>query len=101
MNSQDNFYLVKCSDWESVVSASTHEKSVEIALKDAISNLGDKLNLSFIISSENLSQNKIYEEIELEIFNTSHVLHDIGFFSLAKNLDRISDFFLDKGQKSY
>ena len=40
-------------------------------------------------------------EIETSIFRTSAILNDLGYFKLAKDLESLSDFFLDKGENSH
>ena len=94
---QDNFYIVTCADMECVVLASSYEEAANNGLKNIIKKNGSKTNLSFLISVD-LIKNR---EIETLIFNTSNILNDIGYFKLAKDLETMSDFFLDKGKNPH
>jgi hypothetical protein len=35
------------------------------------------------------------------VFYTASVLNDLGYFKLAKDLEYLSDFFLDKGENPH
>ncbi len=94
---QDNFYIVTCADMECGVLASSFEEAANAGLKNIITKNGSKTNLSFLISVD-LIKNR---EIETSIFNTANVLNDIGYFKLAKDLETMRDFFLDKGKNPH
>lgn len=90
---QDKFYLVMCADMECMVLASSFQEAANDGLKNIIKKYGSKTNLSFLISVDLINNH----EIETLIFTTSTILTDIGYFKLAKDLETMSDFFLDKG----
>ena len=90
---QDNFYLVICADIECMVLANSFEEAATNGLKNILNKVGLKTNLSFLISVDLINNH----EIETSIFTTSTILTDIGYFKLAKDLETMSDFFLDKG----
>jgi len=95
METSNVIFTVKCSDWSVDIEASSFSEACSKGLELMISRIGSNLNLSFIICAEN----KISKEIE--IFDTSLVLADVGFFNLSKNLSELSDFFLDKGENPH
>lgn len=89
----DNFYLVICADIECMVLAASPEEAASNGLKTILKNRGLKCNLSFLMSVDLINNH----EIETSVFHTSSILNDLGHFKLAKDLDSLSDFFLDKG----
>lgn len=93
----DNFYLVICADIECMVLASSPEEAASNGLKSILKNTGRESNLSFLISVDFIKNH----EIETFIFQTSNILNDLGHFKLAKDLDSLSDFFLDKGENPH
>jgi 3,4-dihydroxy-2-butanone 4-phosphate synthase len=97
LESQLEFYLVKCSDIECMVMANCSEEAANLGLKNIIKNKGKSANLSFIISVDLIKNS----EVETNIFMTSKVLADLGYFKLAKELESLSDFFLDKGKNPH
>ena len=66
-------------------------------LTNIIKMFGGDTNLSPSLIVDRLNAS----EYETEVFLTSKVLQDIGYFKLAKNFDELSDFFLDKGKNLY
>ncbi len=90
---QDNFYLVICADIECMILASSFQEAANHGLKNILKKYGSKTNLSFLISVDLINNH----EIETSIFTTATVLNDLGYFKLAKDLETMSDFFLDKG----
>lgn len=90
---QDNFYLVMCADIECMVLASSFQEAANNGLKNIIKKYSSETNLSFLISVDLINNH----ETETSIFTTSTILIDIGYFKLAKDLETMSDFFLDKG----
>lgn len=97
LESQLEFYLVKCSDVECMILANSFEEAVNLGLKNILKNKGKSANLSFITSVDLIKNS----EIETNIFMTSKVLADLGYFKLAKELESLSDFFLDKGKNPH
>ena len=97
MESQDDFYIVKLSDLECMVLASSFEEAASNGMKKIINNKGQNTNLSFLISVDKI---KNYE-IETCLFYTSVILNDLGYFKLSKDLENLSDFFLDKGKNPH
>jgi len=97
IESQDNFYIVKCSDLECIVLADCYENAVCYGLKNILNKKGSKTNLSFLISVDLIEK----YEIDTRIFYTSDILNDLGYFKLAENLASLSDFFLDKGKNPH
>jgi len=97
VESQENFYIVKCSDLECMVLSDSYESAASIGLGKILKNKGSKTNLSFILSVD-LIENY---EIKTHIFYTSAVLNDLGYFKLSKDLANLSDFFLDKGKNPH
>lgn len=95
--SQDDFYLVTCADIECMVLATSPEEAASNGLKTILKNRGLESNLSFLISVDSIRNH----EIETFIFQTSNILNDLGHFKLAKDLDSLSDFFLDKGENPH
>lgn len=95
MKTSNVIFTVKCSDWSINVEASSFSEACSKGLELMISRIGANLNLSFIICAENKIDN------EMEIFETSSVLADLGFFKLSKNLSELSDFLLDKGENPH
>ena len=95
--SQDRFYLVTCADLECMVLATSPEEASCIGLKNILNKNGIKTNLSLIISVDYINKNKN----ETFVFYTSSVLNDLGYFKLAKDLESLSDFFLDKGENPH
>jgi hypothetical protein len=94
---QDTFYLVMCADIECMVLANSFEEAATNGLKNILKKLGSKTNLSFLISVDLINNH----EIETSIFQTSSILNDLGYFKLAKDLESLRDFFLDKGENSH
>ena len=94
---QDNFYLVMCADIECMVLASSFQEAANNGLKNIIKKFNSEANLSFLISVDLINNH----EIETSIFHTSSILNDLGYFKLAKDLESLSDFFLDKGENSH
>ena len=94
---QDKFYLVICADIECMILANSFEEAAANGLKKILNKLGLKTNLSFLISVDLINNH----EIETSIFRTSSVLNDLGYFKLAKDLESLSDFFLDKGENPH
>ncbi len=97
LESQDSFYLVVCADLECMILASSFEEAATNGLKKILNKLGLKTNLSFLISVDLINNH----EIETSIFQTSCILNDLGYFKLAKDLESLRDFFLDKGENSH
>lgn len=97
LESQDNFYIVKCSDLDCIVLADSYENAVCYGLKKILKEKGSETNLSFIISVDLI---KDYE-YETKLFYTPDVLNDLGHFKLAEDLANLSDFFLDKGKNPH
>ena len=95
--SQEKFYLVTCADLECVVLAASPEEASCLGLKNILKCKGLDTNLSLIISVDFINKHKN----ETFIFYTSSVLNDIGHFKLAKDLESLSDFFLDKGENPH
>ena len=95
--SQENFYLVTCADLECVVLAASPEEASCLGLKNILKHKGLNTNLSLIISVDFISKHKN----ETFVFYTASVLNDIGHFKLAKDLESLSDFFLDKGENPH
>jgi len=97
LESQDSFYLVVCADLECMILASSFEEAATNGLKKILNKLGLKTKLSFLISVDLINNH----EIETSIFQTSSILNDLGYFKLAKDLESLRDFFLDKGENSH
>lgn len=97
LESQDNFYLVKCSDLECMVLSNSFEEAACQGLKNIIKINGTSTNMSFWLSVDQIKE----YEIETNVFYTPKVLNDLGYFKLAKDLSSLSDFFLDKGENSH
>jgi len=97
LESQDDFYIVKCSDLDCIVLADSYENAVCYGLKTILKEKGSETNLSFIMSVDLI---KDYE-YETKLFYTADVLNDLGHFKLAENLANLSDFFLDKGKNPH
>lgn len=95
--SQESFYLVTCADLECMVLATSPEDASYIGLKNILNKKGINTNLSLIISVDFISKHKN----ETFVFYTTSVLNDLGYFKLAKDLEYLSDFFLDKGENSH
>lgn len=95
--SQNKFYKVACANMEIMVLDETPQEAVANALKLLLNKFGENTNLSLI-----MSVSEIRDDVnEMTIFYTISVLENIGFFKLAKDLEDLSDFFLDKGKNSY
>ena len=97
LKSQDYFYLVTCADLECIILSSSPEEAACNGLKKILKEKKSETNLSFIISVDFLDK----KDYETSIFHTSNILNDLGYFKLAKDLDSLSDFFLDKGENSH
>lgn len=97
LESQDYFYLVTCADLECVVLSSCFEEAACYGLKKILEEKKSSANLSFIISVDFLDK----KDYETQVFYTSNILNDIGYFKLAKDLESLSDFFLDKGENPH
>jgi hypothetical protein len=97
LESQENFYIIRFSDSECVVLSNSYEEAACIGLKKIIQSFGNRTNLSFWLSVDNIDS----RNIETNLFYAPKVLHDIGYFNLAKNLANLSDFFLDKGKNPH
>jgi hypothetical protein len=95
--SQDDFYIVRLSDLECMILAGSFQEAASNGVKKIIDNKGRNTNLSFWISVDKI---KNYE-IETCLFYTSSILNDLGYFNLSKNLENLSDFFLDKGKNPH
>ena len=97
LESQDYFYLVTCADLECVVLSSSFEEAASSGLKKILEEKKSETNLSFIISVDFLDK----KDYETQVFYTSNILNNIGYFKLAKDLESLSDFFLDKGENPH
>jgi hypothetical protein len=97
LDSQEYFYLVTCADLECMVMATSPEDASCIGLKNILNKKGINTNLSLIISVDYINKHKN----ETFVFYTASVLNDLGHFKLAKDLESLSDFFLDKGENSH
>lgn len=97
IESQDNYYLISCADNEFMVLSDSFNEAANNGLKNILSNKGIKTNLSFLMSVDLIKNS----EIETKIFYTPNILHDLGYFKLAKDLSELSDFFLDKGKNPH
>ena len=95
--SQECFYLVTCADLECMVLSTSPEEASGIGLKNILNKKGANTNLSLIISVDYINKHRN----ETFVFYTSSVLNDLGYFKLAKDLESLSDFFLDKGENSH
>jgi hypothetical protein len=80
-----------------MILANSFEEAAANGLKKILNKLGAKTNLSFLISVDLINNH----EIETSIFQTSSILNDLGYFKLAKDLESLRDFFLDKGENSH
>jgi len=80
-----------------MILANSFEEAAANGLKKILNKLGLKTNLSFLISVDLINNH----EIETSIFRTSSILNDLGYFKLAKDLESLSDFFLDKGENTH
>ena len=89
-------YRVGSADWNIEVLSYNEQEAASIGLQNVLNKTGKKTNLSFLIEVEE----NIYGS-ELHLFKTSSVLADIGFFKLAEEFSRMSDFFLDKGKNPH
>lgn len=92
--SQNKFFKVKCANMEIMTLEQTSEEAAASALKSLIERYGENARLSLIISVDEIRDT----ENEITVFYTSQVLENIGYFTLAKNVESLSDFFLDKGK---
>ena len=97
LDSQEYFYLVTCADLECMVMATSPEDASCIGLKNILNKKGINTNLSLIISVDYINKHKN----ETFVFYTSSDLNDLGYFKLAKDLESLSDFFLDKGENPH
>ena len=97
LDSQEYFYLVTCADLECMVMATSPEEASCIGLKNMLNKKGINTNLSLIISVDYINKHKN----ETFVFYTASVLNDLGHFKLAKDLEALRDFFLDKGENSH
>lgn len=97
MESQDDFYIVKLSDLECMVLASSFEEAASNGMEKIINNKGQNTNLSFWMSVDKIKK----YEIETCLFYTPVILNDLGYFKLSKDLENLSDFFLDKGKNPH
>jgi hypothetical protein len=97
LENQDYFYLVTCADLECVVLSSSFEEAACSGLKKILEEKKSKTNLSLIISVDFLDK----KDYETQVFYTSNILNDLGHFKLAKDLESLSDFFLDKGENTH
>ena len=95
--SQEHFYLVTCADLECMVLANSPEEASSLGLKNILNKKGQETNLSFITSVDFINK----KENETFVFYTASVLNDLGYFKLAKDLEYLSDFFLDKGENPH
>lgn len=95
--SQEHFYLVTCADLECMVLSTSPEDASCIGLKKILNKNGANTNLSFIVSVDYISKDKN----ETFVFYTASILNDLGYFKLAKDLESMSDFFLDKGENPH
>ena len=95
--SQENFYLVRCADLQIMVLSLSFEEAACEGLKNILLKNGENTNLSLIISVDKIKD----PENETEVFYTSVILNDIGYFKLASSLESLSDFFLDKGENPH
>lgn len=95
--SQEYFYIVTCADLECMVMASSPEEASCLGLKTILNKKGQETNLSFITSVDFINK----KENETFVFYTSSILNDLGYFKLAKDLESLSDFFLDKGENPH
>jgi len=97
LDSQEYFYLVTCADLECMVMATSPEEASCRGLKNMLNKKGINTNLSLIISVDYINKHKN----ETFVFYTASVLNDLGHFKLAKDLESLSDFFLDKGENPH
>lgn len=90
---QYKFYMVECSDWKVLrLSSSSQDAAIE-SLRLKIKELGNNLNLSFILSVKDMQ-----EKENQTFFSVPALLSDLGLFKLSADLAILSDFVLDKGQ---
>lgn len=95
--SQESFFRVTLSNQENIVLCASFSEAAAAGLTNIIKMFGGDTNLSPSLIVDRLNAS----EYETEVFLTSKVLQDIGYFKLAKNFDELSDFFLDKGKNLY
>jgi len=94
LESQDNFFRVTLSNQETIVLSPTFSDAASAGLAAIIKKFGGNTNLSTSLIVDRIKD----LEFETEVFLTSRILEDIGYFKLAKDFDELSDFFLDKGK---
>lgn len=91
--SQDFFYKVALSDIETVVLCKNHSEAAATGVEKIVKNFGKNTNISFSVVVEKIDDH----QENIEIFDVSQVMEDIGMFSLSKKISDIRDYFLDKG----
>ena len=92
--SQEDFYLVECADWQSIILSCSYAEAATIALKEVIEKLGKNTKLSLLMNIKKVNDS----DDKIEFLHVPEVLTDLGHYKLAKDLSSLSSFFLDKGE---
>jgi len=89
--SEGRFYLVRCSDWASVVQAKNEVDACVESLVEMLERKGGDLKLSSVMITQRLAHDIMSEEYDEEVcyHSVSTMLENAGQHDLASNLKSI------------
>jgi len=89
LSSKKKFFLVSCSDWETVTLSESKEIAAVEGMRLAHHKLGESMNLSSVVVVSDISELENSDTYNPEIFDAPAVLLDAGQNQLSNQLATI------------
>ena len=89
LSSTKKFFLVSCSDWETVILSESKELAAVEGVSLAYDRLGKSMNFSSVVVVSDISDLEKSETYNPEIFDAAAVLLDAGQNELSSQLATI------------
>lgn len=89
LSSKKKFFLVSCSDWETVTLSESKELAAVEGMRLAYDRLGKSMNLSSVVVVSDISELEKSDAYNPEIFDAPAVLLDAGQNELSSQLTTI------------
>ena len=89
--SKKKCYLVRCSDWSTIIEADNESEACSLSLVEMLAEEGKGLKLSPVMSTTRLLADIMDEEVEQDVsyHSVSRMLANAGFHELSSNVKTI------------
>jgi hypothetical protein len=89
--SEDKYFLIKCSDWSVIISASNEIEACTQALVNMLDKRGKNLKLSSVMVSNQMKHDIMDEDYDelVSYHSVSRMLANAGMHDLSSNLKSI------------